>query len=124
MGDDEAKCDRGEGMGIWPFGREPTDVELVSRVVSAACRNKSEVRGKLTVNFDAPLTQAEADAAGDTCAAIAQAILAEANAPIEVLGAEAQVVSTLLARLPPDFPKSRVIELASLHVVGMPAIGT
>src|SRR5690348_13924522 len=108
-------------MGLWPFSGEAEDVELVSRVVTAACRNLSKVRGKLTVSFETPVTQSAADAAGDACAAITEAILAEAKAPIEVLSAEADVVAKLMQRLPANLPATRVIELASLHVVGMPA---
>lgn len=108
-------------MGLWPFGREPADVEIVTRVVTAACRNQSKVRGKLTLHFELPQTQRAADEAGDAYAAITETILSEAAAPIEVLGNETQVVSTLAARAPKGQPSLRQLELASLHVLGMSA---
>lgn len=107
-------------MGIWPFGREPSDVELVSRVVTATCKNQSQVRGKLTVHFAEPQTQASADEAGDRCASATEDLLREATAPIEVLGHEPEIAARLLARMPAGLPPTRSVELAALHVVGVP----
>ena len=51
-------------MGFWPFGRDPANIELVSRVITAATQNGYRVRGKLTIHFLAPQRQAEAVAQG------------------------------------------------------------
>src|SRR5208282_704134 len=67
----------GTTMGFWPFGRDPADIELVSRVITAAAQNGYRVRGKLTIHFQEPQRQADADAAGDRCATLAIALLRE-----------------------------------------------
>ena len=40
-----------ETMGFWPFGRDPANVEIVSRIITAATQNGYRVRGKLTLHF-------------------------------------------------------------------------
>jgi hypothetical protein len=44
-------------MGFWPFGREPADVELASRVVTVRLMDGFTVRGKLTLHYLDPQTQ-------------------------------------------------------------------
>jgi hypothetical protein len=109
-------------MGFWPFGRDPADIELVSRVVTAATQNGYRVRGKLTIHFQEPQRQAEADEAGDRCAALAVAMLREAPDHGRVIGAEAQLSADLTARYPTNCAPARAVELAALHVVGDPAL--
>ena len=107
-------------MGFWPFGREPSEVEIASRVVTAPTRDRFTVRGKLTLHFLEPQTQAAADGAADRCVELCAAILREAPDHRSLISGEATVVSELVARLPPDFAPTRAIELVSLHVVGDP----
>lgn len=109
-------------MGFWSFGREPADVELASRVVSAATQNGYRVRGKLTIHFDKPQTQADANAAADRCASLAVALLRESTDHERVIGAEQALSAELAARYPADIARSRAVELAALHVVGDPAL--
>jgi len=109
-------------MGFWPFGRDPANVEMVSRVITAATQNGFRVRGKLTIHFVEPQRQAEADNAGDRCAAVAVALLREAPEHGKVIGSEVQVSAELLGRYPMDLPRPRAVELAALHVVGDPAL--
>jgi hypothetical protein len=109
-------------MGFWPFGRDPANVEMVSRVVTGATQNGFRVRGKLTIHFAEPQRQADADNAGDRCAAVAVALLREAPEHGNVIGNEVQVSADLFARYPTDLPRARAIELAALHVVGDPAL--
>lgn len=106
-------------MGFWPFGREPRDVELASRVVTATTRDGRRIRGKLTVHFAEGQTQAEADAAADRYMDFCARVLAETATAEEMLGRENDVVESLLQRLPGDLTRGRV-ELLSLHVVGAP----
>lgn len=109
-------------MGFWPFGRDPANVEIVSRVITAATQNGYRVRGKLTIHFAEPQRQAEADLAGDRCAAVAVAMLREAPEHSGVIGAEPQLSAELFARYPIDVARARGVELAALHVVGDPAL--
>jgi hypothetical protein len=109
-------------MGFWPFGREPADVELASRVITAATQNGFRVRGKLTVHFDKPQRQADADAAIDRCAIVANAVLRDAPNHEQVIGAEAQLGMEIFARYPLDIPRARAVRLEALHVVGDPAL--
>lgn len=109
-------------MGFWPFGRDPANVEIVSRVITAATQNGYRVRGKLTIHFAEPQRQTEADLAGDRCAAVAVAMLREAPEHSAVIGAEPQLSAELFARYPVDLARARGVELAALHVVGDPAL--
>jgi hypothetical protein len=109
-------------MGFWPFGRDPANVEIVSRVVTATAQNGYRVRAKLTVHFEEPQRQGNADEAADRCAAVAVALLREAPDHGSVIGGEAQLSAELLARYPSSVAKARFIELASVHVVGDPAL--
>jgi hypothetical protein len=109
-------------MGFWPFGRDPADIELVSRVITAATRNGYRVRGKLTIHFVEPQRQAEADEAGDRCAALAVSLLRDAPDHERVIGAEAQLSAELTARYPHSAAPARAVELAALHVLGDPAL--
>jgi len=109
-------------MGFWPFGREPADVEIVSRVVTATAQNGYRVRAKLTLHFLEPLRQADADAAADTCAATAAALFHEAPDHGSLIGAEARLTLDLTGRYPVDAPKVRGVEIASVHVVGDSAL--
>lgn len=109
-------------MGFWPFGRDPANVEIVSRVITAATQNGYRVRGKLTIHFAEPQRQTEADLAGDRCAAVAVAMLREAPEHSGVIGAEPQLSAELFARYPIDVARARGVELAALHVVGDPAL--
>ncbi|MFT3768268.1 MAG: hypothetical protein QM820_22690 [Minicystis sp.] len=108
-------------MGFWPFGRDPANVEMVSRVVTAQTQNGHRVRGKLTVHFFEPQRQTDADIAGDRCAALAVARIREAP-DHNVIGAEVQLSADLMLRYPIDVARARAIELAALHVVGDPAL--
>jgi len=109
-------------MGFWPFGRDPANVEIVSRVITAATQNGYRVRGKLTIHFQEPQTQADADLAADRCAALAVVYLREQPDHSLVIGAEAQLSTELTARYPPDLRRPRAVELAALHVVGDPTL--
>src|SRR6185437_1253435 len=109
-------------MGLWPFGRDPADIELASRVVTAATQSGHRVRGKLTIHFLDPQRKEEAELAADRCAAVAVALLREAPDHGRVIGAEAQLSADLMARYPSGVAKARAVELAALHVVGDPAL--
>ena len=107
-------------MGLWPFGREPADVESASRVVTAATRDSLRVRAKLTLHFSEPQTQSAADAAADRCALLAEALFCEVLVAEELLGNEDELSVALAQRLPFDLPPARNVELAAIHVVGAP----
>jgi hypothetical protein len=109
-------------MGFWPFGRDPANIELVSRVITASTQNGYRLRGKLTIHFQRPQRKAEADDAGDRCAALAVAMLREAPDHERVIGAEAQLSAHITARYPTHCAPARAVELAALHVVGDPAL--
>jgi hypothetical protein len=108
-------------MGFWPFGRDPANIEIASRVVTAATQSGHRVRGKLTLHFLEAQRQADADLAADRCAALAAALLREAP-DHSVIGAEAQLSADLTAHYPQDVAAARVVELAALHVVGDSAL--
>jgi hypothetical protein len=107
-------------MGLWPFGREPADVESASRIVTTIARDGRTVRAKLTINFKEPQTQAAADEAADRCSQATEALFREVPGHEQLLGHEEEVTSTLLQRLPPGLPPIRVVEVAAIHVVGDP----
>jgi hypothetical protein len=109
-------------MGFWPFGRDPANIEIVSRVVTATAQNGYRVRAKLTLHFVDPLSQADADEAADHCASQATALLREAPDHSSIIGNEARLSTELGARYPVTSAKLRAIELASIHVVGDPAL--
>src|SRR5262245_17759731 len=109
-------------MRFWPFGRGPADVDLASRVVTAMAGDHVQVRGKLTLHFVDPVTQSDADDAADQVAKVAELVLREASSA-ELLGAESHIVAAVAGRLPDGIAATRVIELASLHVVGEPRSG-
>ena len=109
-------------MGFWPFGRDPANVEIVSRVITAATQNGYRVRGKITIHFQEPQRQGDADGAADRCAALAVAYLREQPDHGPLIGAEAQISAELTARYPLDLARPRAVELAALHVVGDPAL--
>jgi hypothetical protein len=109
-------------MGFWRFGREEADVETAARVVTATTKNGLRIRGKLTIHFAEPVTQAGADAAADECAAVAEAFLREAPNHEQLIGSEPEASGILLARYPAELPAARSLELAALHVVGDPAL--
>jgi hypothetical protein len=108
-------------MGFWDWANEPATVELASRIVTARARDLVTVRGKLIVHFREPQKQAAADAAADACAELAARIMRDAPNHVELIGGETTVISELVARLPPDLPLPRTVELHSLHVVGSSA---
>ena len=109
-------------MGFWPFGRDPANIEMVSRVVTGQTQNGYRLRGKLTIHFSEPQRRAEADHAGDRCSTLAMALLREAPDHGAVIGAEIQLSAELLARYPGDLARARGVELAALHVVGDPTL--
>jgi hypothetical protein len=109
-------------MGFWQFGREPDDIEIATRVITAATQNGYTIRGKLTIHFAEPQRQTDADAAADRCAQVAIALLREAQTHERVIGAEAQISTTLFGRYPIDVARARAVEVAALHVVGDPAL--
>ena len=109
-------------MPFWPFGREPAEIEIVTRVVTAATLNGVKVRGKLTLHFSEPQRQTDADAAADRCATLAIALLREAPEHERLIGAETQLNVQLLARYPGDIAPARAVEIAALHVVGNPTL--
>jgi hypothetical protein len=109
-------------MGFWPFGDDPAEIEIATRVVTAATQNGYTVRGKLTIHFAEPERQADADEAADRCAQIAITILREAQSHERVIGAEAQLSAMLQGRYPAELARARAIEVAALHVVGDPAL--
>jgi len=109
-------------MGFWPFGRDPADIEIATRVITAATQNGVKVRGKLTIHFGEPQRKADADAAADRCATVAIALLREAPEHQRLIGAETQLNAQLLARYPGSIPPARAVELAALHVVGDPTL--
>lgn len=109
-------------MPFWPFGRDPADIEIVTRVITAATQNGVKVRGKLTIHFCEAQRQNSADAAADRCATVAIALLREAPEHQRLIGAETQLNAQLLARYPGDIPAARAVELAALHVVGDPTL--
>ena len=109
-------------MPFWPFGREPANIEIATRVITAATQNGVKVRGKLTIHFSDAQRQASADAAADRCATVAIALLREAPGHERLIGAENQLNTVLLARYPNDIPTARAVELAALHVVGDPTL--
>lgn len=107
-------------MGLWPFNRDPADVEIASRVITAETGDGATVRGKLTLHFLEPQTQAVADEAADRCAALMESLLREQQRHDDLLGTEAAMVLKLIDRLPGDVVPTRSIDLAALHVVGDP----
>jgi hypothetical protein len=107
-------------MGLWPFNREPADVEIASRVITAETGDGATVRGKLTLHFLEPQTQGAADEAADRCAALMESLLREQQRHDDLLGTEAAMVLKLIDRLPGDVVPTRSIDLAALHVVGDP----
>ena len=109
-------------MSFWPFGRDPAEIEIATRVITAATQNGYTLRGKLTIHFAEPQRQADADLAADRCALIASMLLREAQSHERVIGAEAAVSAALLARYPEGVARPRVVEVAALHVVGDPAL--
>lgn len=109
-------------MGFWPFGRDPAEIEIATRVITAATQNGYTIRGKLTIHFAEPQRQADADAAADRCAQLAITLLREAQSHERVIGAEGQLSAMLLARYPPEVARGRTVEIAALHVVGDPAL--
>jgi len=109
-------------MGFWPFGRDPADIELVSRVITAATANGYRVRGKLTIHFVEPQRKEDAEAAGDRCASVAIALLREVPDHGRIIGAEIQLSNDLTARYPAGIARARMVELAALHVLGNPAL--
>ncbi len=109
-------------MPFWPFGRDPADIEIATRVITAATQNGVKVRGKLTIHFSEAQRQNSADAAADRCATVAIALLREAPEHERLIGAETQLNAQLLARYPGDIPPARAVELAALHVVGDPTL--
>ncbi|HEY4117206.1 MAG TPA: hypothetical protein VGM56_05100 [Byssovorax sp.] len=109
-------------MGFWPFGRGDANVESASRVVTASTKSGLRVRGKLTLHFEEPQTQGDADGAADECAVVAEALLRESDGHDALIGAEPEVSGRLLARYPATLPPVRGVELAALHVVGDQAL--
>ena len=109
-------------MGFWPFGRDPANIELVSRIITAATQNGYRVRGKLTIHFNDPQRQTDADEAADRCSAVAVALLREAPDHGRIIGAEAQLSADLTARYPAAAARARAVELAALHVLGDPTL--
>ena len=109
-------------MPFWPFGRDPADIEIATRVITAATQNGVKVRGKLTIHFSEAQRQNNADAAADRCATVAIGLLREAPEHQRLIGAETQLNAQLLARYPGDIASARAVELAALHVVGDPAL--
>lgn len=109
-------------MPFWPFGREPAEIEIVTRVITAATQNSVKVRGKLTLHFSEPQKQAAADIAADRCATVAIALLREAPDPERLIGVETQLSSQLLFRYPTDIAAVRAVEIAALHVLGNPTL--
>lgn len=109
-------------MGIWPFGRDPAEIEIATRVITAGTQNGFTVRGKLTIHFAEPQRQGDADEAADRMAQIAMALLRESQSHDRVIGAEAHLNALLMSRYPPDIAPARVVEVAALHVVGDPAL--
>lgn len=109
-------------MGFWPFGRDTAEIEIATRVITAATQNGVKVRGKLTIHFGEPQRQIDADAAADRCATVAIALLREAPEHERLIGAETQLNAQLLARYPGDIASARAVELAALHVVGDPTL--
>lgn len=109
-------------MSFWPFGRDPAEIEIATRVITAATQNGYTLRGKLTIHFAEPQRQADADLAADRCALVASMLLREAQSHERVIGAEASVGAALLARYPEGVARPRLVEVAALHVVGDPAL--
>lgn len=109
-------------MGFWPFGRDPAEIEIATRVITAATQNGVKVRGKLTLHFVELQRQAEADAAADRCATVAISLLREAPDHERLIGAEASLSAQILQRYPTEVARARGVELAALHVVGDPAL--
>lgn len=107
-------------MGLWPFNRDPADVELASRIITAETGDGAQVRGKLTLHFLEPQTRSAADEAADRYAALMEALLREQRRHDDLLGTEAALVLRLMDRLPGDIVPARSIDLAALHVVGDP----
>jgi len=114
-------------MPFWRFKRdkEPADVELVSRVITATSRDGARLRAKLTVTFDEPQTQRVSEEAGDRCMSTAVQVLSKvqkhatimADAPDMHTHVE-ELVAELRRRLPDGLPHVRSLELAAIHVVG------
>ena len=105
-------------MSFWPFGREPADIDVATRVVTATARNGFKVRGKLTLHFAAPQRRAPADEAADQCAVIAELLLREAADHEHLIGSEAEISASIQARYAASAAEVRLVELAALHVVG------
>ncbi len=109
-------------MGFWPFGKgksgdDAGEVDFASRVVTASPRDGTTVRGKVTVHFTEPGSQARADEIAATCAKLAEEVLREAEDHEALLGEEAQVAAKVLTRLGND-ERVRSLEVVALHVVG------
>lgn len=114
-------------MPFWRFKRdkEPADVELVGRVVTATAKDGARLRGKLTVTFDVPQTEAVAEDAGDRCMSVAVQVLAGVEKHEKVMPEDPdmqthvdELIAELRRRLPDGLPHVRSIDLAAIHVVG------
>ncbi len=109
-------------MALWPFGRDPANVEFVSRVVNATTKSGYRLRGKLTIHFAELVRQSAADSAGDRCADLAVALLREAPDQSGMLTLEASLSAQLTEKYPFELARAQSVELAGLHVAGDPAL--
>lgn len=112
-------------MPLWPFGRgkEPKDVEFMSRVVTATSRDGARLRGKVTLHFESPQTQRDAEEAIDRGASAAVQALADTQQHQELLGDDSpEAVEALVTRvreqIAANVPPLRALEVAAIHVVG------
>jgi hypothetical protein len=108
-------------MRLWPFGSDDDDasgVDTVSRVVSGRARDGAVVRAKLTLHFEAPVPQAEADEQADAYAARLKQRFDETDAGSTLIGAEATLSSELGGPRASATAAIRSVEVVAVHLVG------
>src|SRR5689334_1455563 len=99
-------------MALWLFGRVKADVETASRVVVLRAHDAVPMRAKVTLKFAEAMTQAGADEVADTCSDLVRIVVREAPTAASVLGHEAAIAAEVAARLPPEAPALRSLEVA------------
>lgn len=107
-------------MGLWPFGRSREDVDVVSRIVDVRAQDGVAVRGKLTVRFTVMLAAEEAEETAELCSKFLRLMIDEVPTSAELLGQDAAIGAEITARVVPERPLVRALDLHGLHVVGDP----
>ncbi len=108
-------------MRLWPFGSDDdsSDVESISRVVAGRPRDGATVRAKLSLHFEGPVPQSEADEQADIYATRLKQRFEEAATGAELLGAEPELSSELGGPRASATAAIRGVEVVALHLVGV-----